>query len=133
MPALRNLFTTITWPAFALICLRSQLLLLGYKHMRITDLLFQLSLIRVGHRHQHFFYYPIFQAQGVPAELGGWINFARTVGGFSVGYYQEPWLELVGANASFGTQAGIVAFAVVAVALAHIYGGRLRQKFVIHS
>ncbi|KAM5354619.1 hypothetical protein ACJ41O_001266 [Fusarium nematophilum] len=69
----------------------------------------------------------------VPAELGGWINFARTAGGFSVGYYQEPWLELVGADASFGTQAGIVVFAVVPVALAHVYGGRLRQRFVIDS
>ncbi|KAF4470718.1 monophenol monooxygenase [Fusarium albosuccineum] len=67
----------------------------------------------------------------VPAELGGWINFARTAGGFSVGYYQEPWLELVGADASFGTQAGIVAFAVIPVELARIYGGRLRRRFVI--
>ncbi|KAH7016731.1 major facilitator superfamily domain-containing protein [Ilyonectria destructans] len=63
-----------------------------------------------------------------PAELSCWLNFARTAGGFAVGYFQQPWLERVGADASFGTQAGIVAFAAIPVVLAHIYGASMRQK-----
>ncbi|KAF5020983.1 hypothetical protein F66182_6995 [Fusarium sp. NRRL 66182] len=69
----------------------------------------------------------------VPAELGGWINFARTVGGFSIGYYQEPWLERVGADASFGTQAAIVALSVIPIEIIRIYGGRLRRKYPIEG
>ncbi|KAI5917617.1 major facilitator superfamily domain-containing protein [Camillea tinctor] len=67
----------------------------------------------------------------VPAEIGGWLNFARTFGGFAIGYFQEPWLELVGADVSFGTQAGIVAFATLPILLAHIYGPRLRRRYPI--
>lgn len=64
-----------------------------------------------------------------PAELGGWINFARTFGGFSVGYFQSPWEQRVGAAGSFGTQAAIVSVAAVPVLLAHIYGRWMRQRF----
>lgn len=63
-----------------------------------------------------------------PAEISGWLQFARTAGGFSVGYYQQPWLNLVGAQASFGTQAGIVGFALLPVIAAHVFGRRMRQK-----
>lgn len=64
-----------------------------------------------------------------PAELGGWINFARTFGGFSVGYFQSPWEQRVGAAGSFGTQAAIMAVAAVPVLLVHIYGRWMRQRF----
>lgn len=64
-----------------------------------------------------------------PAELGGWVNFSRTFGGFSVGYFQSPWAAKVGPDGSFGTQAAIVAVAAVPVILVHIYGHRLRLKF----
>lgn len=62
-----------------------------------------------------------------PAEIGGWINFARTFGGFSVGYFQMPWEQSVGAAGSFGTQAAIVAVAGVLVIIIHIYGHLLRH------
>lgn len=63
------------------------------------------------------------------AEIGGWINFSRTIGGFSVGFFQTPWAEKVGAAVSFGTQAATVAVAAIPVLLVHIWGMRLRRKF----
>lgn len=63
-----------------------------------------------------------------PAEVGGWINFMRVAGGFSVGYFQQPWGERVGYDASFGTQAAIVGFSVVFVLAAHKYGHYLRVR-----
>ena len=65
----------------------------------------------------------------LPAELGGWLNFARTFGGFCIGYFQEPWADRVGIDASFGTQAAIVVFACVPVLAAHIWGHKLRARF----
>ncbi|CAK7200190.1 hypothetical protein SEUCBS139899_002881 [Sporothrix eucalyptigena] len=62
------------------------------------------------------------------AEVSGWTNFARAIGGFSVGYYQQPWGARVGYGASFGTQAGIVGVGVIFVAVAHRYGHALRLK-----
>ena len=63
-----------------------------------------------------------------PAELGGWINFARCFGGFSVGYFQQPWATRVGAAESFGVQAAIVVVAAIPVIITHVYGHRLRQR-----
>lgn len=65
----------------------------------------------------------------VPAELSGWLNFSRTIGGFAVGYFQQPWSNLVGADASFGTQAAIVAVAAIPVIVVHKYGAGMRQKY----
>ncbi|KAL2844361.1 major facilitator superfamily domain-containing protein [Aspergillus pseudoustus] len=64
-----------------------------------------------------------------PAEMGGWINFSRTIGGFSVGYFQTPWAARVGPAASFGTQAATIVVAGVPVVLVHVYGHRLRRRF----
>lgn len=64
-----------------------------------------------------------------PAEMGGWINFSRTIGGFSVGYFQTQWAARVGPAASFGTQAATIVVAGVPVVLVHVYGRRLRQRF----
>lgn len=61
-----------------------------------------------------------------PAEVSGWTNFARAIGGFGVGYFQEPWGATVGYGASFGTQAGIVGFGLILVALVARYGHSLR-------
>jgi hypothetical protein len=38
-------------------------------------------------------------------EVSEFINFARIIGGFSVGYFQQPWGESEGFNVSFGIQA----------------------------
>jgi hypothetical protein len=64
-----------------------------------------------------------------PAEVGGWIQFMRVIGGFSVGYFQQPWGMRVGYDVSFGTQAAIVAASVFFVLAAHRYGHRLRAKY----
>ena len=64
-----------------------------------------------------------------PAELGGWLTFARTFGGFGIGYFQSPWAAAVGADGSFGTQAAIVAVATIPVVILHRYGHRLRLKY----
>lgn len=64
----------------------------------------------------------------IPAELGGWLNVARTIGGFSIGFLQSPWVEAVGADASFGTQAAFVALAAVPVLILQFYGRRLRMR-----
>lgn len=64
----------------------------------------------------------------IPAEVSGWTNFARAIGGFSVGYFQQPWGAKVGYDGSFGTQAGIVAFGVILIIIAQRYGRVLRFK-----
>lgn len=48
-----------------------------------------------------------------PAEVAAWLNIARTIGGFSVGYFQQPWGLRDGYNVSFAIQAAIVAISVV--------------------
>jgi hypothetical protein len=63
-----------------------------------------------------------------PAEVAGWINFSRVIGGFSVGYFQSPWGAAVGYDKSFGTQAAVVGFSVVFVVMAQVFGHRLRMK-----
>lgn len=63
-----------------------------------------------------------------PGEVSGFINFMRVIGGFSVGYYQQPWGRRVGYDASFGTQAAIVGLSLVPIALLHRYGKNLRFK-----
>lgn len=64
----------------------------------------------------------------IPAEVSGWTNFSRAIGGFSVGYFQQPWGAKVGYDGSFGTQAGIVAFGAILTVIAHRYGRVLRYK-----
>lgn len=62
-----------------------------------------------------------------PGEVAGFINFARVLGGFSVGYFQLPWGRAVGYEAAFGSQAGIIALAVFVLVFIHIFGARLRK------
>ena len=73
--------------------------------------------------------YAIDAYPSVPAELGGWITFARTFGGFSIGYFQQPWLQAIGADASFGIQAAIVAIAAVPIVMVHIWGQSMRLRW----
>lgn len=62
----------------------------------------------------------------LPAEVGGWLNFARLMGGFSVDYYQTDWANAVGYDGSFGTQAAISVASLVPAVIVHIWGKRLR-------
>lgn len=63
-----------------------------------------------------------------PAEVSGWANISRAIGGFSVGYFQQPWGSKVGYDGSFGTQAAIVGSSMIIVAIVHRYGHTLRLK-----
>lgn len=66
--------------------------------------------------------------QTASGEVAGYLNFARVVAGFSVGYFQMPWGLKVGYDKSFGTQAAIVGAALIVLFLIQRYGKRLRDK-----
>ncbi|KAF4334669.1 HOL1 [Fusarium beomiforme] len=61
-------------------------------------------------------------------EVSAWINFARTAGGFIISYFQVNWAHSVGAKVSFGTQAGICAFAFLIIILLQVFGKTMRAK-----
>ena len=61
-------------------------------------------------------------------EVSGYMNFARTMGGFSVGYFQQPWGAASGYDVSFGIQAVIVAAAVALLVVIQVFGPRMREK-----
>jgi hypothetical protein len=61
-------------------------------------------------------------------EVSAFVNFARTVGGFSVGYFQMPWGLKSGYDVSFGIQAAIVAVATLVLTFIFFYGEKLRQR-----
>ncbi|KAK7031279.1 hypothetical protein VNI00_013530 [Paramarasmius palmivorus] len=63
-------------------------------------------------------------------EISALINLARTLGGFSVAYFQVPWAEKNGALQTFGVEAAIVVglFILIVPAL-QIFGQRLRERF----
>lgn len=60
-------------------------------------------------------------------EVGAWINFSRTAGGFIVAYLQVRWVDKVGAEACFGTQAAVCAAVVPIVVVLQVFGKRLRM------
>ena len=72
--------------------------------------------------------YSLDSIPSAPAEVAAWLNLARTMGGFAVGYFQEPWGHRVGYDVSFGTQAVIVALSAVPALFAHLYGHKLRLR-----
>ncbi|CAI7580108.1 unnamed protein product [Penicillium pancosmium] len=59
-------------------------------------------------------------------EVGMWINFSRTAGGFIISYFQVEWVSRVGAEATFGTQAAICAFVFPIIILLQFRGKELR-------
>ena len=61
-------------------------------------------------------------------EISAWFNLSRTLGGFSVAYYQEAWGHKVGFDVSFGIQAAIAGSAGLIIIVLHVYGERLRAK-----
>lgn len=60
-------------------------------------------------------------------EVGAWINFSRTAGGFIVSYFQVRWVAKVGAAACLGTQAAICAAVLPIVLIIQIYGKDMRK------
>ncbi len=60
-------------------------------------------------------------------EVSGFINFARIIGGFSVGYFQQPWGENEGFNVSFGIQAVLIVVGLSVLIFVHIFGPRMRR------
>nr|ANC28061.1 major facilitator superfamily [Polyporus umbellatus] len=65
-------------------------------------------------------------------EISGLINLARTLGGFSVAYFQVPWATKHGALQTFGVEAAIVAglFLLVVPAL-QLKGAVLRERYSV--
>ncbi|KAL5313143.1 hypothetical protein ACEPPN_018876 [Leptodophora sp. 'Broadleaf-Isolate-01'] len=61
-----------------------------------------------------------------PAEVAAWLNLARTMGGFAVGYFQQPWGKKTGYDVSFGIQAGIVTISILPILVVHKYGHSMR-------
>lgn len=60
-------------------------------------------------------------------EVGAWINFSRTAGGFIVSYFQVRWVANVGAASCFGTQAAICAAVLPIVLIVQIWGRDMRK------
>ncbi|GAA5965638.1 hypothetical protein JCM21900_003044 [Sporobolomyces salmonicolor] len=60
-------------------------------------------------------------------EVSSAVNLARTLGGFSVGYFQLSWGESAGFGVSFGIQSAIVGAAAFLVVLLIVCGERLRK------
>ncbi len=60
-------------------------------------------------------------------EISGLINLARTLGGFSVAYFQVPWALKNGAIQTFGVEAAIVTgLFLLVVPIIQIKGAFLR-------
>ncbi|KAL2784645.1 major facilitator superfamily domain-containing protein [Aspergillus keveii] len=60
-------------------------------------------------------------------EVGMWINFARTAGGFIISYFQVQWVAGVGAEVAFGTQAAICLAVFSIIVVLQVFGKRLRE------
>ncbi|KIW83165.1 hypothetical protein Z517_02409 [Fonsecaea pedrosoi CBS 271.37] len=60
-------------------------------------------------------------------EVSALLNFARVLGGFTVGYFQQSWGLKMGFDVSFGLQAVIVVAAYVILVFVQVYGARLRR------
>ncbi|ORY88677.1 major facilitator superfamily domain-containing protein [Leucosporidium creatinivorum] len=66
-------------------------------------------------------------------EVSALVNFARTMGGFAVPYYQVPYAEKVGPLAVFGMEAGIAAgLFILIIPFLQLKGASLRHRFSIH-
>ena len=61
-------------------------------------------------------------------EVAGLLNFARVVGGFTVGYFQQEWGAKDGYSTSFGIQAAIVGAATILLAGIQRFGPTIRAK-----
>ncbi|KAF9887170.1 hypothetical protein FE257_010424 [Aspergillus nanangensis] len=59
-------------------------------------------------------------------EVGMWINFSRTAGGFIISYFQVQWVGQVGAEVTFGTQAAVCVAVFPIVVVLQVFGKRMR-------
>lgn len=59
-------------------------------------------------------------------EVSAWVNFARTLGGFIVSYFQVRWAHARGTQESFGVQAAVCGGAFLLVVLLMLKGKALR-------
>jgi hypothetical protein len=59
-------------------------------------------------------------------EVGMWINFSRTAGGFVISYIQVRWVDRVGSAAAFGTQAAVCLAVLPIIILLQLRGKQLR-------
>jgi hypothetical protein len=59
-------------------------------------------------------------------EVSAWVNFARTLGGFIISYFQVKWATAQGTKMSFGIQGAICAAAFLFVVVCMVWGKRMR-------
>ncbi|KAH0581678.1 hypothetical protein H2248_011371 [Termitomyces sp. 'cryptogamus'] len=65
-------------------------------------------------------------------EISALINLARTLGGFSVAFFQVPWATKNGAIQTFGVEAAVViGLFLMVVPVLQIKGRRLRERYSI--
>ncbi|KAJ7592988.1 MFS general substrate transporter [Mycena floridula] len=68
-----------------------------------------------------------------PGEISALINLARTLGGFSVAYFQVPWALSRGGLQTFGVEAAIVTgLFILIVPTLQIFGSRLRARYSLY-
>ncbi|KAH7921550.1 MFS general substrate transporter [Leucogyrophana mollusca] len=65
-------------------------------------------------------------------EISALVNLSRTMGGFSVAYFQVPWANKDGAAETLGVEGAIVvAMGILVVPMIQLTGRRLRERFSI--
>ncbi|AEO63852.1 uncharacterized protein THITE_2036335, partial [Thermothielavioides terrestris NRRL 8126] len=62
------------------------------------------------------------------ALTGAWLNFGRVVGGFSVAYFQMPWVHRNGPALAFGCQAVVIVGASLLIMVTQAWGRKWRVK-----
>lgn len=60
-------------------------------------------------------------------ECAAWLNFARTLGGFIVGYIQINWAAQAGTQTEYGIQSAIMGAAFFIIVFLQFYGKKLRH------
>lgn len=65
-------------------------------------------------------------------EVSALLNFARSIGGFAVAYFQVPWATKSGALMVFGVEAALViAMFLIAVPMTQLKGSYFRARFAL--
>nr|KAK5443999.1 hypothetical protein LTR18_005260 [Exophiala xenobiotica] len=60
-------------------------------------------------------------------ECAAWLNFARTLGGFIVGYIQINWATKAGTQTEYGIQSAIMGAAFIIIIFLQFFGAKLRH------